>query len=86
MTDDLKTLKKLLDDSHQWPSSYTFKFIGPVNTEQQLAALFAEHSTSRRESRTGKYVSLTVQANLNSSDEVLSLYAAARAIKGVIAL
>ena len=86
MADNLVKLKKLLDSSHQWPGHYTFKFIGPADKEQQLSELFLGHPIKRRESRTGKYVSITVEAEMNSSAEVLVLYAAARKIEGVMAL
>ena len=86
MPDDLTKLQKLLDDTHQWPCRYTFKFIGPANTEQQLIDLFPGHPAKRRASRNGKYVSITVEASMNSSAEVLARYAAARKIEGVIAL
>ncbi|MCG2633920.1 MAG: DUF493 domain-containing protein [Gammaproteobacteria bacterium] len=86
MTDKTKQSKALLEQLHQWPCRYTFKFVVPAAGMAKLSRFFAGHKVSRRQSRTGKYVSLTVEAEMASSDEVLALYAAAGTIEGVIAL
>ena len=73
----------------EWPDVYLFKFIVP--NESQLIALvtsfFSDASDlSFHESKTGKYVSVSVKELMLDVDSIISIYNRAAAIKGVIAL
>lgn len=82
-------MRKALDQVHQWPSVYMFKFI--LEPEQDkldaLMALFPpEAEVLRKYSKGGKYVSLTVREVMMNADEVVQRYDRTSKIDGVIAL
>jgi putative lipoic acid-binding regulatory protein len=82
-------LKERLDEVHEWPSVYMFKFIlePDEGVIAQLEALFPEEAEIlRKYSKTGKFVSLSIKEVMMSSDEVLERYERASAIEGVMML
>lgn len=82
-------LRDRLNEVHQWPSVYMFKFVlEPDSTKlDELLALFpAESEVLRRYSSTGKYVSITVKEVMLSAEEVVSRHEKASSIPGVIVL
>ena len=84
--DDLKKLKGLLEDQHEWPTDYIFKFIVPKAKANELAALFPMDPSTTRPSRLGNYISMTIKIRLDTADLVIAIYQKASAIKGLIAL
>ena len=87
---DPESFKERLDSCHEWPCAYVFKFIasaGRIDLVRDLAEglLDAPEITSRASSG-GKWVSLTITANLCGADEVLAVYARMAELDGVIAL
>ncbi|MCB0784219.1 MAG: DUF493 family protein, partial [Flavobacteriales bacterium] len=80
-------LKAKLEDVHDWPSVYMFKFIFEP-TEERLArvmALFPEESeVLRRYSKGGKYLSVTAKEVMMNADDVVDRYVRASEIDGVI--
>jgi len=82
-------LKERLDQAHDWPSVYPFKFILEPDPERlnALLALFpAESEVLRRYSAGGKYLSLTINEVMLNAEDVLARYDRASAISGVIVL
>lgn len=77
---------KMLDQEHQWPTWYLFKFIVPRGKEDEVIALFPEAETSVKASSKGKYRSVTAKMMMLSSSDVLDIYEKAGHIEGVIAL
>jgi putative lipoic acid-binding regulatory protein len=66
-----------------------FKFIAPAENRifAMLHELFPHHADfSTRDSKGGKYVSVTVKELMLSADEVIDRYKKAVAIEGVIVL
>ena len=85
--DWLNSFREKLDNFHAWPYLYTFKFIVPAGKKDHLRSLFPLHTTSaEKSSETGKYVSLTYQMMMPSSQSVIEVYRKASAIKGIVAL
>ncbi len=82
----LLSLQATLDDYYKWPAPYTFKFIAPMARVDELTGLFRGKPFKTRYSRTSKYVSVTAEWEMQSSEEVISYYREAKKIKGVIAL
>ncbi len=78
--------RKKLDDQHDWPSLYMFKFIVPSGKEDQIKKLFPKNDVVLKSSGKGNYYSVTVQMMLNSSDEVIKIYEEVNQIDGVISL
>ena len=83
-------IKALLDASYSWPAVYQFKFIieGDLKKIALVQDLFNTNTSeiSMKNSSKGKYVSITAKEVMNSSDEVLKIYAKAKAIEGLISL
>jgi hypothetical protein len=83
----LNTFREKLDRFYAWPSLYTFKFIVPSERRNDLKQLFPLHTTSKeRSSEKGKYISLTYQMMMPSSDSVIDVYKKASVIDGLVAL
>ncbi len=82
----LLSLQMKLDEFYTWPCSYMFKFIAPLAQMDELTGLFKGKPFTTRFSRTGRYVSVTAEWEIESSEEVISFYREAKKIKGVIAL
>lgn len=82
-------LRAQLDELHQWPSKYLFKFIVPNEdaTKKELEGLFNTDAkiTSRLSSK-GTYSAYSVIIMGKSTDEVLSIYRNAGKIKGIKSL
>jgi uncharacterized protein len=82
-------LRQRLNDVHDWPSVYMFKFIFEPQAERldSVVALFpAEVEMLRKYSAGGKYLSLTVREVMMSAEEVVDRYNKASEIQGVIIL
>lgn len=78
--------QKLLDEQMDWPSEFVFKFIVPQAGLNELKAVFGLHPVQTRSSRAGNYVSITARMEMHSSHEIIAVYKAAAAVKGVILL
>lgn len=87
---DSKSFKDNLDACHQWPCTYTFKFIVPAEREQLVRSLLGEElqdaKITARASSKGKYVSVTAEAILGSAEEVMRVYERLADVPGLISL
>ncbi len=84
-----ESLRKQLEQQ-EWPDVYMFKFIVP-NTSENIAmttSLFNEESAdiNMHESRTGKFVSISVKELMLDVDSIIEKYKEATKIKGLMAL
>lgn len=70
----MSSFKEALDIEYKWPAAYTFKFVVPMAKKEDILKFFPEHLVEWKNSRTGKYVSLTCTQTMMSSDEVIALY------------
>lgn len=84
------TFKERLADTEQFPTLYTFKFIIPAveETKAKIEDIFKHPSTKIqvKDSKTGKYNSLTVETFVNSPDEVVEYYQKVSKLDKVIML
>ena len=78
--------KALLDEQVNWPDYYVFKFITKSDNKHVLLSALSEHHIEEKESKNGKYTSVTSRKLLYSSDEVLSVYSQISEIEGIITL
>ncbi len=76
----------ILENQYEWPSSYLFKFIVPVDQVENLKDVFSEFEVDLKKSRKGNYVSLTCSMEINETQEVIDYYLRASKIKGCISL
>lgn len=83
----LESFRDKLDKHYAWPSLYIFKFIVPVQKQEELRQLFPRHITAtEKHSEKGKYVSLTYQMMMPSSHSVIEVYKRVSVIEGIVAL
>ena len=87
---DFDRIKRTLDETHDWPAVFLFKFIVPSDIEKiaRVEALFNTKTADikSKESRNGKYTSISAREVMTSSDSVLDCYKKASEIEGLIAL
>ena len=85
-----KKLKNQLDETTQFPSDYMYKFIVPSEGNQlnQIQKIFDQKNAviTKRKSKTGKYISVSIVINLTNSNAVISYYKKTEKIKGIISL
>lgn len=85
-----KDLKEKLEENTKFPSDYLYKFIVPTtkNQEAEVEAVFNKQQAkiSKRASKTGKFVSLSVMLKVKSADEVIKYYHLVEGVEGLISL
>ena len=87
MDEKTQNAKALLEANHSWPGPYVFKFIVPFGEKTSLLSLLGEHKVQKEApSKTGKYLSLTIEKQLENADAVLMQYQKVKDIKGLISL
>lgn len=83
-------LKEQLNANHQFPTYYVYKFIIDNQAEKihRILSIFIEtkHSSEQRTSKNGKYVSVNINAWVNSSDQVIEFYKKVSKIEKVMML
>jgi len=85
-TDNFEGFRQKLEANHLWPSLYMFKFIVPSDMEKDVTLLFPKNKVTLKSSKTGKYVSLTAEVMIGSTDQIIEIYKKAHNIEGLIAL
>lgn len=87
---DLERIKSTLDQHHNWPSVYMFKFIVPSENDKiaQVEALFNSKTAEIKmnQSKNGKFTSITAKEVMTDADSVLNCYMEASKIDGLISL
>lgn len=86
MDNSLESFKQSLDDNHDWPCEYAFKFIIPSSALDELKSMLEGINFSIRESKGGKYNSITACIQACNADEIINIYQKAATIKGIISL
>lgn len=85
-----KKLKEQLSDTSLWPAPYLYKFIVPTDLSKIKAIedIF-DHTgavINRKESRTGKYTSVSINVRMKNPDAVIAKYKEVGKVEGVISL
>lgn len=78
--------KNKLDEVHTWPSSYLFKFVVPQAKKGELLSMMPTGMVQERSSSNEKYVSISLTAQMDNSDEVVAVYKQVAQIEGVVTL
>lgn len=85
-----KKLKTQLEETSTWPSNYLYKFIVPTDQERivQIHKIFDNTGAviESKQSKKGKYTSLSITVNLKNADAVIEKYKEVGKVKGVISL
>jgi len=78
--------KETLDECHEWPCPYVFKFIVPSENLQLIKDFFPENEVKTKKSKTGKYTSVTAEVHAYSSKEVMDIYEKVSIVPGIMSL
>ena len=83
-------LKTELLKNTKWPADYLYKFIVPTDPERinQIQHIFDNTGAviESKQSRKGKYTSLSITVHLKNPDEVIEKYKEVGKVEGVISL
>jgi len=84
------SLKEKLEATHDFPEDYLFKFI-ITNQESKHTEIYRvfddiKFTLNTRESKNGKYTSISMNAFVMDADQVIRIYRAVGQIQGVIML
>jgi putative lipoic acid-binding regulatory protein len=83
-------LKGRLEETSSWPTDFLYKFIVPTDRDKidQIDKVFDNMGAviESKQSRKGKYTSISVTVNLKNPDEVIQKYKEVGLIEGVISL
>lgn len=86
MSWDEKSFIEKLEGNHDFPDTYTFKFIVRPEHQPTVESLLPEADIRRKPSSGNKYVSISLTQVMESSDHVVAIYREAHKIEGIIAL
>lgn len=86
MSDTLNNLKIRLEQYYQFPTEYTYKFIVPAAKADLIVELFKDKKYSVKNSKSGKFLSLTSIQNESSANNIIQVYQKVMAIEGAICL
>lgn len=85
-----RKLKTQLEETSSWPSDYLYKFIVPTDGERitQIHKIFDNTGAviESKQSKKGKYTSLSITLHLKNADAVIDKYKEVGKVKGVISL
>ena len=84
------SLKEKLEATHDFPEDYIFKFI-ITNAESKHTEIYrvfdeVKFTLSTKESKNGKYSSITINAFVLDADQVIKIYKEVGLISGVMML
>jgi putative lipoic acid-binding regulatory protein len=85
----LNRLREQLNEFHDWPSAFTFKFILPACEvrEAELKGIFAgAKEVRKRPSAKGNYWAFTITEVLDGPDDVFARYTAASEIRDILSM
>ncbi|MCU7614008.1 DUF493 domain-containing protein [Chryseobacterium sp. GMJ5] len=85
-----KSLKEKLENNHDFPEDYLFKFIIPTD-QAKLTEIYRvfdgiKFTLGNRESKNGKYTACNINAFVLDADQVINIYQQVAKIEEVILL
>lgn len=86
MSWDENAFKEKLENNHEFPGEYIFKFIVKPEHQAEVESLLEDAKVKLKPSSGNKYVSITLIKKMGSSEEVIETYKRAHTIEGIIAL
>lgn len=84
--DKLVKLRELLEEQSTFPLDYTFKFIIPCESIGGLLPLLNNGKISKKESKNGRYLSVTFEKKMKDADSILDIYKKVSDIEGIISI
>ncbi len=85
-----RRLKEQLKQTSSWPSNYLYKFIVLSDADKinEIHSIFDNTGAviESKQSKKGKYTSISISLNLEGPDAVIEKYKAVGKVEGVISL
>ncbi len=85
-----KKLKSDLEETTKFPTKYLYKFIVPSEKGKiaQVESAFNHLGAviTKKSSKTGKFISISILVNMNSANEVIKKYKEVAVVEGIISL
>ncbi len=75
-----------LENNHDFPGEYIFKFIVKPEQQQEVESLVEGAKIKLKPSSGNKYMSVTIVAKMQNSAAVVEVYKEAKKIEGIISL
>jgi putative lipoic acid-binding regulatory protein len=79
-------LKKLLEERHEGPFMYPFKFVMPLSSVEEFSRMIPGIETKSRLSSGSKYVSISFDFQAQNAQEVVDIYHRVQAVPGILSL
>jgi uncharacterized protein len=79
-------MKALLDDNHEFPCEYSFRFVVKTHLQDELISIMGTEAVNSRAGKNKNYYSLTFLIRVDSSDHVVDIYTRASVVEGIISL
>ncbi|MDE0471043.1 MAG: DUF493 family protein [Ekhidna sp.] len=86
MSWDEQAFREKLENNHNFPGEYTFKFIIKSEHENKVTSLLEGAEVKIKPSSGNKYSGVTLSRRMQSSREVIEVYRKAYKLKGIISL
>lgn len=86
MSWDIEAFREKLEDQHDFPGIYIFKFIVPSDMISRAESLWEQGEVTKKPSSKGTYTSVTIRAKMKTADQVIGVYQEAYKIEGLMAL
>ena len=86
MSNKIDSFREKLEIQYRFPALYSFKFIVPKESKEDVMKIFPKSDHKLKPSKNGNYVSITINVMSSSSDQIIETYEKANKIKGIIAL
>lgn len=83
---DIQQFKEKLEANHDFPCNYMFKFIVPLKKKEALIDLLPKMALKIKTSANNKFISITLSAEMESSENVIDIYIQVYQIEGIIAI
>lgn len=81
-----RALKQKLQQEHEFPLKYMYKFIVPSGKEEELRPYFEDAEVKIKQSSKGNYTSFTAIKIELSAEAIIQKYKSLSHIKGLISL
>lgn len=83
---NFEQFRALLEEHHEWPTHYNFKFLIVTEKKTELMSHLEGHEVSERFSKNGKYLSITSIKHMETPDHVIEVYKNVSTIEGIMTL
>lgn len=83
---DTTKFKALLYEQMIWPDYYIFKFVVEIEHKDHALELLSDHKIQEKESKTGKFISLTSRKLVHTPEDVVAVYHKMKEVKGIMSL